>query len=102
MGDNGNIGTRVCTVGDVTHGGEVQFALADLHHWLLTRIGRLGPCTMILWVGLVLLRFGAITHIVPQLAMIVTAAIAGVTWRCVSLGSLLLSIVELKFLEGLP
>jgi hypothetical protein len=93
---------RECTrkhrssLGDVTHGGEIHLSLVDLHHWPLSWIGRLGPCTLILWVGLALLGLGAITHIVPQLATIVTTAITSVTWGCVRIGSLLLSAAELE------
>jgi hypothetical protein len=51
---------------------------------------------LILWVGLVLLGLRAITYIVPKLATIVIAVITGVTWGCIRLGSLLLSIVDLE------
>jgi hypothetical protein len=51
---------------------------------------------LILLVGLVLLGFGAITHIVARLATIETAVITDVMWGCIGLGSLLLSIAELE------
>jgi hypothetical protein len=49
-----------------------------------------------LWVGLVLLRFGVVTDIVPRLTKVETAAITDVTWRCIRLWSLLLSVAELE------
>jgi hypothetical protein len=51
---------------------------------------------LILWVGLVLLGFGAITDIVPRLTTVETTAITDVTWGYIRLGSLLLSIAELE------
>jgi hypothetical protein len=51
---------------------------------------------LILGVGLVLLGLEAITFVVPRLVTIVTAVFTGVTWGCVRLGSLLLSVAELE------
>jgi hypothetical protein len=62
----------------------------------LARIGRLGPCTLILWVGLVLPGLRAVIEIMPRLSTIVTTTFTGDTWGCVRLGSLLLSVVELE------
>jgi hypothetical protein len=69
-------GTRkhLSSLSYVTHGGEYQLALADLHHRLLSQIGRLGPCTWILWVGLDLPGLGAVIDVMPRLSTIVTAA----------------------------
>jgi hypothetical protein len=51
---------------------------------------------LILLVGLFLLGLGAITDVVPWLNTIETAAITDVTWRCIRLWSLLLSVAELE------
>jgi hypothetical protein len=51
---------------------------------------------LFLWVGLVLSGFGAVIDIMHWLPTIVTVAFTGVTWGCVRLGSLLLSITELE------
>jgi hypothetical protein len=80
----------------VTHGGEVQFALAYLHHRLLSRSGRLVPYTLILWVGLDLLGFGAIADVMPWFTTVETMVITNVAKRCIRLWSLLLSISELE------
>jgi hypothetical protein len=103
---NGDVIDRECTRKHrnsfwyVTHGGEVHLALADLHHQLLSRIDRLGPCTLVMWIRLVLV-LEAIIDIVPRLSTNVTTAIVGVAWGCVRLGSLLLSVANWKFPEGL-
>jgi uncharacterized membrane protein YczE len=70
--------------------------LADLHHWLLSRIVRLVSRTLILLVGLVLFGFGAITNIVPQLTTIETTVITDVTWGYIRLGKLLLRVAKLE------
>jgi hypothetical protein len=70
--------------------------MAELHHRILSRSGRLVPCTLILWVGLDLLGLGTITDVMPWLTTVVTTAITDVTWGCIRLWSLLLSIAELE------
>jgi hypothetical protein len=51
---------------------------------------------LILWVGLDLLRLGAIPDVMPWLTTVETTAITDVAWRCIRLWSLLLSVAELE------
>jgi hypothetical protein len=76
----------------------VKFSLSWQTCTIVFLAGLAGLCsrTLILLVGLVLLGFGAITHIVPRLTTIETAAITDVTWGCTRLVSLLLSVAELE------
>jgi hypothetical protein len=67
-----------------------------LHHRLLGQSGRLAPCTLILWVGLDLLGFGAIVDVMPWLTRVETMTVINVARRCIRLWSLLLSISELE------
>jgi hypothetical protein len=67
-----------------------------MHLRLLSRSGRLVPCTLILWVGLVLLGIGAITDVVPWLTTVVATGMTDVMWGCIRLWSLLLSVAELE------
>jgi hypothetical protein len=70
--------------------------LADLHHRLLSRSGRLVPYTLIIWVGHDLLGLGEITDVMPWLTTVETTVITDVTWGCIRLWSLLLRVAELE------
>jgi hypothetical protein len=54
------------------------------------------PCTLILWVGLDLLRLGEITDVMPWMTTVETIAITDVMWGCIRLWILLLSVAELE------
>jgi hypothetical protein len=67
-----------------------------VHHRLLSRSGRIVPCTLILWVGLDQLGLGAITNVMPWLTTVEATVITDVTRGCIRLWSLLLSVAELE------
>jgi hypothetical protein len=81
---------------DVTHGGEVQVALAYLNHGPLSRGGRLVSCTLILRVGPDLPGLWALVDEMPGLATVVASTITNVVRRCIRLWSLLLGTAELE------
>jgi hypothetical protein len=87
-----------CALWNVSQGGEVEFTLLDLHHWLLDLVPLTEPGAFTL---LVLPGLRALISIVSGLPTIIAVAILDstvvvVSRGCIRLEWLLLSLAELK------